>query len=759
MVSRQAEFRRRAAEAMANPRLRENLARFGRAYRGARAEALSVLDYDRARDQLRRMKEDAVERLPELTAQFIEAVHRVGATVVEVKTAAEACDYIARLARARQVELVVKSKSMVSEEIELNHYLQNHGITALEADLGEWIIQQAGELPSHSVMPCIHLSKEEVAEIFSKALGRRVDPDIQAMVQTARAELREKFLTAGMGLSGANIAVAETGTVIIVTNEGNGRLVTTLPPIHVALLGYDKLIPTMDDAASQLNILAKAATAQGLTVYTTFITGKTGVSAVPRPPGFRGPTAPEVHIVLLDNGRLAMRDDAEFREALYCIRCASCANVCPTYRVVGGHVFGHIYTAVIGTVITPFHHGWEHAAVPQEACLLCNACYDACPAKINLPRMIVAMRDRLAAQEAARGEAGGLRHFFLTRVLPRPTLLHASLRVAGVVQGLLTGGRRVIRNLPGPLRRFTSMRAVPTLALRPLRSRLPAVTRPPAPPRARVAFFASCLIDHLYPEIGEAVVKVLRHYGCEVHFPRAQSCCGLPASYEGQKGAAAEMARNVIRAFEKLPVDYIVVASPPCGIALRQYVPQLTQGDPAWAERARALADRTRDFSEFLVRVLEVNESIGATGGPPIPLAYHDSCSAYRGLKLRDPQRHLIGLLRRYELREIDEIGECCGFGGHFSTDYPEVAGEVLHCKIAVIERTGAAVVALDSPGCLLQIRGGIIKRGSPITVKHLAELLAEAIDDRTGSARGHESAGGLLSSVRGRLSLLGFRP
>lgn len=728
-MTRQEAFRRRAAEALANPRIRENLGRFGTAYRTARKNALAVLDYEGHRANLRRMKEDAVERLPELAEQFVKAARSVGAVVFEAKTAEEANRYIGDLAKDRGVELVVKSKSMVSEEIELNRHLEQLGIIPIEADLGEWIIQQAGTHPSHSVMPCIHMSKEDVATIFSKALQREVPPDISLMVRLAREELREKFLSAGMGISGANIAVAESGTIIIVTNEGNGRLVTSLPPIHVALLGYDKIVPTLEDASSHLKLLAKTATAQQLTVYTTFITGKTVASRIPRPQAFRGPGAAEMHIVLLDNGRWAMRDDPEFREALYCVRCASCANVCPTYRVVGGHVFGHIYTGVIGTVITPFHHGWDAAAVPQEACLLCRACYDACPVEIDLPRMVVAMRGRIVEQEERQGRGKGLRRFFLDRILPSPSLFNLAIRLGAIAQLPLTRGRRILRELPGPLKRLTSIRAIPAVAARPLRNRV--AERLPARGESRqtVTFFGSCLIDQFYPEIGEAVIKVLNHYGVTVHYPKAQGCCGLPAYYEGHKETAVRMAIDVISALEQSPGKAIVTATPPCGITLKQYIPKLVKGDPVWEERGRALAARTHDFSEYLVEVLGLGEgTLGAPTAEKIPLTYHDSCSALRGLRIQEPQRRLLRMLQRYELRELDEIGECCGFGGHFSADYPDVAGEVLKRKIEAIRQTGARVVALDSPGCLLQIRGGLLKQGSSIEVKHVAELLADEL-------------------------------
>jgi iron-sulfur cluster protein len=722
-MTRQEEFRRRAAEALANPRIRENLGRFGTAYRTARKNALAGLDYEAHKAKLRRMKEDAVERLPELVEQFVKSARSVGAIVFEARTAQDANRYIAELARARGVELVVKSKSMVSEEIGLNGHLEQLGITPLEADLGEWIIQQANEHPSHSVMPCIHMSKEEVAGIFSRALKREIPPDINMMVRLAREELRGKFLSAGMGISGANIAVAETGTVIIVTNEGNGRLATTVPPIHVALLGYDKIVPTIEDAASHLKLLAKTATAQQLTVYTTFITGKTAASRIPRAREFRGPAEAEMHIVLLDNGRWAMRNDPEFREALYCVRCASCANVCPTYRVVGGHVFGHIYTGVIGTVITPFHHGWDAAAVPQEAC------YDACPVQIDLPRMVVAMRARIVEQEEHTKKATGIRRLFLDKILPNPSLFHLALRLGAIAQLPLTRGRTVLREMPWPLRNLTSMRAIPAVAARPLRNRVAEHLPARGESRQAVTFFGSCLVDQFYPEIGEAVIKVLNHFGVTVHYPKAQSCCGLPAYYEGHKETAGRMARDVIAALESSRGGPIVTATPPCGITLKQYIPKLVKGDHAWEERGRLLATRTYDFSEYLVEVMGLGDgSLGKATTEKVPLTYHDSCSALRGLRIQEPQRRLLRMLPRYELRELEEIGECCGFGGHFSADYPDVAGEVLKRKIAAIEQTGAHVVALDSPGCLLQIRGGLLKQGSPIEVKHIAELLAEAL-------------------------------
>src|SRR5690606_15736312 len=272
------------------------------------------------------------------------------------------------------VKLAVKSKSMATEEIRLNPALEARGIRVVETDLGEWIVQLAGDHPSHLIAPAIHITREQVAELFSKETGQEVSPEVQALVGVARQRLRQAFIDADMGITGANAAIAETGTIAIVTNEGNDRLVATLPPVHVAVLGVEKIVPTIDDVAAMLKLLPRSGTAQKITSYVSFITGpsRTADIELVTAMGVHGPK--EVHIVLLDNGRLAAREDPELVDTLYCIRCGACSNVCPPYQVVGGHLFGHIYTGPIGLPLTALHHGLDAAADPQSLCVSCNAC-------------------------------------------------------------------------------------------------------------------------------------------------------------------------------------------------------------------------------------------------------------------------------------------------------------------------------------------------------------------------------------------------
>ena len=383
MTSFETRYRRAAAD----PHLRRGLLDFQRSWRVSRDGQMAVLEgrsgssFDELRREFAATKDHTHERMDGYIAEFRGNAEAAGATVVEVATAQDALEYITRVCRERGISLVVKSKSMVSEEIELNHHLEAEGIRAIETDLGEWLLQLAGERPSHLVMPAIHQRRERVAALLGKELDQEFDPDdIPAMVASARGGLREHFLGAGAGLTGANALVAETGSIMLVTNEGNARLATSLPGVHFVTAGIEKLVPTWADAQRQLQLLPRSATAQQLSTYTTCITGAQ--------PG------KEMHILLLDNGRRRMAADPGIASALRCIRCGACANVCPPYAVVGGHAFGHIYTGAIGLVNTPFHHSPEAAAGPQSLCVSCGACAQVCPVDIPLPDQILRLRSR-----------------------------------------------------------------------------------------------------------------------------------------------------------------------------------------------------------------------------------------------------------------------------------------------------------------------------------------------------------------------------
>ncbi|MGB3304613.1 MAG: lactate utilization protein B [Thermomicrobiales bacterium] len=451
-------FAARYASALGDAQLSRNLTTFQQGWRKSRDQVMEDIDFPTLRARMKAAKTDAIDNLDYYLDQFVREMEKVGTTVHFADDADAATAIIQRIAAERDIKLVAKSKSMVSEEIELNHRFEEDGVQVVETDLGEWIVQLRGERPSHMVMPAIHLARQQVGDIFSEKLGREISREnVKEQVNVAKDVIRDVFFTAGMGITGANALIAESGTVMMVTNEGNGRLTSSLPPVHVILAGIEKLVPTYEDAMTQLRLLARSATAQRLTVYTTFMHGPS--------PGH------EQHIVLVDNGRRKMREKPEFREALHCIRCAACANVCPPYREVGGHVFGYIYTGAIGLVVTPFFHGIEAAAGPQSLCLSCNACETVCPVEIPLARQILDVRQMVVAEKGMKP----IKQAILTGY-SHPKLVNLLLKIGRRAQLPLTRGTPFIRNKRIPvLNKQTRWRSLPAIAparrSRPMRTR------------------------------------------------------------------------------------------------------------------------------------------------------------------------------------------------------------------------------------------------------------------------------------------------
>jgi L-lactate dehydrogenase complex protein LldF len=347
---------------------------------------------------------------------------------------------------------------MATEEIDLNEALEHAGVTPIETDLGEYIIQLAHEKPSHIIAPAIHKTKGQVAELFSRELRGEFPADPEVLTAVARRALRQKFLEADMGITGANFAVADTGTVVLVTNEGNGRMVTSLPRIHVALMGVEKVIPSMSDLVVFLAILARSATGQKLSSYTTLVRG-------PRRAGeLEGPE--EFHLVLLDNGRSG-QIASTLREALYCLRCGACLNVCPVYRQIGGHAYGYTYPGPIGILLTAMLKGNESVRELAHASSLCGACKDVCPVRIDIPRMLVELRAHLDRERIAPWtERAAFRAF--RRLLLSPTAFQLAVTAGRWLQRPFVRRGR-LRGLPWLLGRWTRTRDLPPVAARTFR--------------------------------------------------------------------------------------------------------------------------------------------------------------------------------------------------------------------------------------------------------------------------------------------------
>ena len=460
-------LRDRAQHALGDRFLHEALDIATTKFIGLRREAFGNFPEGEAlRDRARAIKEAALQRLDEHLERLVDNVERLGGHVHFGTTAAEARDIILAIARRTGARMAVKSKSMATEEIHLNEALEAAGVTPVETDLGEYIIQLAHERPSHIIAPAIHKTKGQVAELFARELGREVAADPEVLTRIARAELREKFLQADLGITGANFAVAETGTVVLVTNEGNGRMVTSLPRVHVAVMGVEKVVPSMTDLMVFLSVLAKSATGQKLSVYTTLVQG-------PRRPGeLEGPD--EFHLVLLDNGRIAQLGGT-LREALYCLRCGACLNVCPVYRQIGGHAYGYTYPGPIGILLTAMLNGPRSVKELSHASSLCGACADACPVRIDIPRMLIELRKEVDEQKIAPWpERVAFRA--LAWLLRHPGLYRAAARIGRAAQRPFVRDGR-IPALPSVAGAWTRTRDLPPVAARTFQERWPALER------------------------------------------------------------------------------------------------------------------------------------------------------------------------------------------------------------------------------------------------------------------------------------------
>ena len=393
-----ADFSARAHDALGNPQLRANFHRAMDGLMGKRAAQFADADnWNALRARGGAVKARALARLPDLLETFEARATGNGIVVHWAETTQDANRIVLDILRTHGVHKVIKGKSMVSEEMHLNAHLEAHGITAVESDLGEYIIQLAGEAPSHIVMPCIHKNKGEIARLFTDNIpDQPYTEDVDALTAAARQVLRREFASADAGISGANFLVAETGSLVLIENEGNGRLSTTLPPLHIAVAGIEKLVETLDDVAPLLALLPRSATGQPITTYVNMITR-------PRQPGeMDGPR--QVHLVLLDNGRSRVYADEQLRDTLRCIRCGACMNHCPVYSRVGGHAYGSVYP--IGKILTPQLAGLDCAGDLPHASTLCNACVEVCPVQIPIADILVRLRTEAAQPSASPGVKG-----------------------------------------------------------------------------------------------------------------------------------------------------------------------------------------------------------------------------------------------------------------------------------------------------------------------------------------------------------------
>ncbi len=613
--------------------------------RDSRRAAIDILPQGEAfRKEVREVKVRCTAKLDDLVDRFAERVKARGAEVFLAEDGAAAIGYILKLAAEKNAKTVAKSKSLTSEEIEVNHPMEDAGLEVIETDLGELIIQKVHEKPFHLVFPAVHKTAVEVAEIFEKETGEGVPQDVDAIMKVVRQYLRPIFLNADIGMTGANVGVAESGAILIETNEGNARLVSSIPDVHICIMGREKVVETAGDAILMMLAHPVSAVGQHTTTYVTWMGGRS-------PLGADGKTPRESHIIILDNGRSAMKEDPLFSDALNCIRCGACMNICPTYGVVGGHAFGHIYPGPIGIPWTSEVHGLEKAGDFAPLCISCGLCKEICPAEIDIPMMIAGVKDRdsevhphprvnkmlMAAERAAK--MGSL-------TAPVSNWMMGNAWIRWAMEKAMGIDRR--RQLP----KFSRV----TLAKR-------FAKRGPSPvsnPVRKVAFFTDLFANYNDPDLGMAAIECLEARGCEVVIP-PQKGCGYPYIGYGDLKKARKAAReNVDFLAPYVERGYAVVATEPtAAYCLKISYPKLLDK----AGDAMALADHTFEFFEFL-SLLEGEGQVGereALSGRKF--GFHIPCHQ-RPLGAGE---HAMAFLRaRGAEVTLIETGTCCGMAGTF---------------------------------------------------------------------------------------------
>lgn len=668
----------------------------------------SLPDYPELRERARAIKADVIAHLDEYLAQLQRHVEARGGRVFYAQDAREARDFVIQFVRERGARLIVKAKSMTSEEIKLREALEEAGFTVVETDLGERIVQLADERPSHLIGPAIHKTLDEVRALFERWLGP--DPDVeipkdpQGLTALARRALREVFFNADVGITGVNFAVAETGHLVLVENEGNVRLTARLPETRVALMGLEKLVPTLDDLLVMLKLLPRSGTGQKLTSYVSLL-------------------APEgLQLVVLDNGRARLRQDPELEEALFCVRCGACLDTCPTYRAVGGHVFGGAtYMGGIGAAWTWAVEGPEAAWAFHELCVGCGRCTEVCPVQIDIPWL----NDVLKARRVERLGATPLE-----RLLGRPDRLAANVEKlpAPLVQLLRRAGRPLLGALGLDPERPWPRPKTPFTRTWTLRAQAGARTGAQEDQRERVALFVDCFTNHFEPEVLRAAVDLLERLGFAVELAD-NVCCGRAALSQGLLDEARRLAQeNARRLGRRLEAGVpIVGVEPSCLTALRHEYARLLPERSALIEKLKAQTFEALEFLALRRREGRLRWPAAERGHPERPpsrrIVYHGHCQQ----KAFGRHRDAVELLRAVPGLDVQIVEvPCCGMAGAFGYKRPfaELSRHIGRKLIEQMEQHGGEPVA---PGfsCRAQIRD-LMGRDAKHPVQIVAELLSQ---------------------------------
>ncbi len=710
----------------------EAVAENTRGFNVGRYESVAELDdYEGLKDEARAIKEDAIERLPELIERVTETIEARGGHVYVADDAADANEYIAEVCAADGADRLVKSKSMTSEEIEVNDHLQARGVDVVETDLGEWVLQVADEAPSHIVAPAIHKSRAGIAELFNEQFdpGEPLET-AEELTVFARERLGDAVEDADVGMTGANFVTADTGTIALVTSEGNARKSVTVPDTHVAVAGVEKVVPRVEDLQPFVELIGRSGTGQDITSYISLFTPPMDSPAVdfdaPDAPITDGETDRDFHLVLIDNGRMAMREDDDLRETLYCIRCSACSNTCANFQSVGGHAFGgETYSGGIATGWEAGIEGLDTAAEFNDLCTGCSRCVEACPVRIDIPWINTVVRDRI------NSDTDPDLAFLVDGLTPDTEESGPDLqkRLFGNFETLARLGSAFAPLSNWVANSAPAKRLLERVAGVDSRRDLPAFERPtlvewfedrpatagdPDPDR-QVLLYADLYTNHVLVDRGKAAVRALEALGCEVAVPPVPGSGRAPLS-QGMIDTATDKAERVSGAVSPYVEDgYDVVVIEPSDLAMfREEYERLLPG-----EAFDPLAENSYEVVEYVYGLLANGADADALAtGEDAAVAYHSHCQQ-RTMGLAEYTPAVLEACG-YEVTTSDV--ECCGMAGSFGykQQYYELAMDVGANLATQLRAADADHVVASGTSCTDQI--GDLLDGEP---RHPVALLA----------------------------------
>ena len=686
----------------------------------------AVQEFPDLRKRLQTVKKYSIDHLDELLAQTAAVMQQRGTKLFVADTAEQALEYIGKIVAQG---LVVKSKTNAGKEINVTHYLEERGAKVVETDLGDRINQLDGGAASHSLAPAIHVPIERVAELFSKEVNQNLNPDLEELVKAARKSLRSFLEKADVGISGANAIVAETGAVVVTENEGNIRAVTSMPKVHLAIAGIEKIVPTLADAITVIKAAAVYGVGQDIGTYISIMSGPSRFEN----DGFsflgsaQGPQ--EMHVILLKAGReKAIREG--YAETLQCINCGSCLNFCPIYSAIG-EKFGYKYLGGRGAVFTAMY---EQLSKAQEAglslCMGCKRCEESCAVGMKTPQMIARLRAKLADEQGLPFTKKMVFKKLSDNTLPGWIKLAETFQGLGLSQ---VGEGMAKLRIPFESMGMPGDRLVPMLAADTFPALVAKRSKPAGEAEHTVAFFAGCVVNYVRPDLGLDLLDILEANNVAVVTFDKEACCGIPVLQSGDEEDGREMARKNVALLSDKQFDHLLFICPTCATTAIHEWPRLLADEPDLAAKASVLAAKAMDISAYLVNVLDIKPPQSKQDAK---VTYHDPCHLTRGMGVTEEPRKLLKAIPGLELVEMKEPNACCGFGGSFSLYYYDLSRRINDDKIKQITDTDADCVVTGCPGCVLHLKDGIFHASGRQKVMHTVEILAKAYKRNGGDGK-----------------------